>query len=140
MQTKDARHTSKDTKKIGTKKDQQDITQINYSGSFIFILCLFILTTGSAQDTTNIQTSTIENPETFVQSLFSIFEMFGVIISSPVKALILFILPLIIRYIERRNLIRTINFQKEQANELGIVFPEHRSIWQKIKDKIKLKR
>ena len=122
-------------KKTDTQKAHPDTMPTKYFGKFIFILCLFITLPVLSQDSAAVVQTT--NPEQTANILLEVLALFGVVISSPVKAVILFIVPLIIRYIERRNLTQTIKQQEAVLNHYGIEQPKHKNIFKRLIDKFR---
>lgn len=73
------------------------------------------------------------------QGIFSILEFFGVVIKEPIKALILLLVPILLRFFERKNLTETINKQNEVLEAAGFVRTKHKTFFKKIWDKIRRK-
>lgn len=122
-------------KKTDTKKEHPAIMPTKFYGKLIFILCLFISIPALSQDSAAVVQTT--NPEQTANILLEILAMFGVVISSPVKALILLIVPFIIRYIEKRNLTQTIKQQEAVLTHYGIEQPKHKNIFKRLIDKFR---
>lgn len=94
--------------------------------ALVFVNFVFCQIDETAQDTTS--------------GIIKILEYFGIKITEPLKALILVLLPLLIRFFEKKKLNDTINLQEQVLFENGIELPKKKSFIRKFWERIRYRK
>ena len=89
----------------------------------IFVNFIYCQVDATATDTTN--------------GLLQLLEYFGVKITQPIKALILVLIPIIVRFFEKKNLDNTIIEHEQKLFENGIEVPKRKTLFRKIWERIR---
>jgi len=91
--------------------------------ALIFVNFIYCQIDETAQDTTS--------------GIIAILEYFGVKITEPLKALILLLIPILIRFFEKKNLDSTINEQEQILNIHGIEVKKKKTLFRKIWERVR---
>lgn len=80
------------------------------------------------------------DPAGTTNELFKILELFGLVITDPWKALILFLIPIFVRLFERKALTDTIDEQNKILKATGFLEIKKKSLFRKLWEKIRFKK